>query len=128
MTAMRGLVLGVVLSLGAVHGCGDDGGGDSDGNGSAGGSLTPPTNLKATTVDGKPHLTWTDGSGEDHCMIERMDHAVSTSWMAVKGADALVINTTQFHDASAVTGKTYMYRVVGMKGESRAVSNEVTWP
>ena len=127
MKALRSLVLGLTMVLASVAACGD-GGGDDDDTGSSAGALTAPSALKATTVDGKPHLTWTDGQNEEHYMIERMDHAVSQEWVAVKGADNLVPNSAQFHDSSAESGKTYMYRVVAMKGASRAVSNEVTWP
>ena len=126
MTMLRSLVISLSLCVGASVGCGDDSDGD-DGDAS-GGALTAPTNLKATTVDGKPHLTWMDGKNEEHYMIERMDHSASSAWTVVPKAEALVPNSTQYHDASAVAGKTYMYRVVGMVGQTRAVSNEATWP
>lgn len=126
MQSLRNLAIGLALTVAAM-GCG--GGGDDGDDGSGGGSdLTAPSSLKATTVDGKPHLTWTDGDGEEHYMVERMDHSVSTEWVEVAGGNNLPLNTTQYHDASAASGKTYMYRVVGMKGQTRAVSNEVTWP
>lgn len=123
MTSLPRVLLCLSLLTGLSAGCGDDGGDESGTS-----ALTAPSNLKAATVDGKPHLTWTDGSGEEHYMIERMDHAASTDWAVVKDADNLVPNSNQFHDASAQAGKTYMYRVVAMKGDTRAVSNEVTWP
>lgn len=118
--------LGLTLALSAITACGGD---DGPEDGTAGAeALTAPTGLKAATMDGKPHLTWTDGAGEDHYMIERMDHAVSAEWVAVKDAEELVPGTNQFHDGSAQAGKTYMYRVVAMKGDVRKPSNEVTWP
>jgi hypothetical protein len=126
-------VLGIALSVLTATACGSSGDDDKKnqdgGSMSGGGALTAPTNLKVVTMDGKPHLTWTDGANEDHYMIERMDHSVSsTAWTVVMGADNLVPNSNVFHDGSAVAGKTYMYRVVAMKGQMRAVSNEVTWP
>lgn len=124
---VRGLVLSLGLTLAAAAGCGGDDGGD-DGESASTGSLTAPTNLKIATVDGKPHLTWTDGQNEEHYMIERMNHAASSEFAPVKGAENLVTNSTQYHDTSAVPGTTYMYRVVAMKGSTRAESNEVTWP
>lgn len=130
MKTLRSLVLVVGLVLVAAAGCdGDDGGDDAqkEGAGSTG-TLTAPTDLAIKTVDGKPHLTWKDGKNEDHYMIERMNHAANTEFTAVKGAENLVTNTTQFHDSSAVAGTAYMYRVVGMKGQTRAESNQVTWP
>lgn len=124
MNVLLRTALSLALGLSAITACGDDG--------SAGaaqtGAFTGPTGLKAATLDGKPHLTWTDGTGEDHYMIERMDHAASSDWVAVKDAEELVPNSNQFHDGSAVAGKSYMYRVVAMKAQVRKVSNEVTWP
>ena len=124
MTSFTRIVLCASLLFGCALGCGDDG----DDDASRASSLTAPSSLKAMTVSGKPHLTWTDGEGEEHYMLERMDHSAGGDWAVVKDADALVPNTNQFHDASAQAGTTYMYRVVAMKGEARAVSNEVTWP
>lgn len=128
MQLFRNLTIVLALTVATV-GCGGGGDdGDDDSSGGAGsGALTAPSSLKVAPVDGKPHLTWTDGSGEEHYMIERMDHAVSTEWVELSGANNLPVNTTQYHDASAASGKTYMYRVVGMKGQTRAASNEVTW-
>lgn len=100
----------------------------SDGSEGTSGALTAPANLKAVTVDGKPHLTWTDAMNEESYMIERMDHAASTDWVVVKGAEDLVPDSTQYHDASAESSKTYMYRVMAMKGNESKLSNEVTWP
>lgn len=120
------LIAKTVVALGfvaAAAACG----GDDDGGGSGG--LTAPTGLKITTVDGKPHLTWTDAMNEESYMIERMDHSVSTTeWALVRGAENLVPNTVQYHDGTAEAGKTYMYRVMAMKGEEEALSNEVAWP
>ena len=101
------------------------GGSDGDASNLA---LTAPTNLKATTVEGKPHLTWTDAKNEESYMIERMDHAVSLDWVALKGAEDLVPNSVQYHDASADPTKSYMYRVMAMKGDKSTLSNEITWP
>jgi endo-1,4-beta-D-glucanase Y len=109
------------LALAFVVACG---GGDSDSSG----DLTAPTNLKATTVEGKPHLTWTDAMNEESYMIERMDHAVSPDWVPVKGAEELVPNSVQYHDATADSAKSYMYRVMAMKGDQSKLSNEVSWP
>lgn len=123
MTLLPRFALCLSLLTSLAIGCGDDGNDSSMTS-----SLTAPSNLKAMTVDGKAHLTWTDGDGEEHYMIERMDHSASADWAAVKDADNLVPNTNQFHDVTAQAGRTYMYRVVAMKGDTRAVSNEVTWP
>ena len=125
MTVLSRTALRLALSLAAMTACGDDG---SHASAEQSAVLTAPTGLKAATLDGKPHLTWTDGAGEDHYMIERMDHAISSDWVPVKDAEELVPNSNQFHDGSAVAGKSYMYRVVAMKGDVRKVSNEVTWP
>ena len=111
----------VVLALAA--GCSsDDDGGDS------GSALTAPTDLKASTVGGKPHLTWKDSENEESYMIERMDHGAGSDWAPLKGAEELVPNTTQYHDSSADASKTYMYRVMAMKGDASKLSNEVSWP
>lgn len=127
MKLLRNLTIGLALALTTV-GCGVGGDDDDDTTGGGAGDLTPPSALKATTVDGKPHLTWTDGGGEEHYMIERMDHSAGTDWAVVKDGEDLVPNSNQFHDSSASAGTTYMYRVVAMKGDERATSNEVTWP
>ena len=119
--AVGAMSLGLALAL--TNGCG--GGNDSSDSNSA---LTAPTNLKATTVEGKPHLTWTDAMNEESYMIERMDHAVSPDWVAVKGAEDLVPNTVQYHDTTADPAKSYMYRVMAMKGDKSALSNEISWP
>ena len=120
---MRFVAIAVVLALALGAGCGDDGGGNESG------PLTAPTGLKVSTVDGKAHLTWTDALNEDSYMVERMDHSQSNpQWAVVKGAEELVPNTVQYHDASAEAGKTYMYRIMAMKGSEQALSNEVTWP
>lgn len=126
MQLLRNLAVALAFGVAAL-GCGG-GGDDGDDTSGGGGDLTAPSDLNATTVDGKPHLTWTDGEGEEHYMLERMDHSASTEWVEVPGANNLPLNTTQYHDASAASGTTYMYRVVGMTGQTRAVSNEVTWP
>jgi hypothetical protein len=112
----------MVLALAGVAGCSSDDGDDSKA------ALTAPTNLKASTVSGKPHLTWTDAANEESYMIERMDHGAGGDWEPLKGAEELVPNTTQYHDASADASKTYMYRVMAMKGSESKLSNEVTWP
>lgn len=125
MSFLSRSLLCLTLMTGFVSACGGD---DGDDGATTGGALTAPSGLKATTVDGKPHLTWTDGDGEDHYMVERMDHSAATDWAVVKDAESLVPGTNQFHDGSAKAGTTYMYRVVAMKGDSRAESNEVTWP
>jgi hypothetical protein len=91
-------------------------------------ALTAPTNLKASTVTGKPHLTWSDAENEESYMIERMDHSAGGDWAPLEGAEELVPNTTQYHDASADGANTYMYRVMAMKGSASKLSNEVTWP
>lgn len=112
----------MVVALAGFAGCGGDDGDDSKS------ALTAPTNLKASTVGGKPHLTWTDAEGEESYMIERMDHGAGGDWETLEGAEELVPNTTQYHDASAEASKTYMYRVMAMKGSESKLSNEVTWP
>lgn len=113
--------MGLTLALaGFASGCG--GGDDSDAN-----TLTAPTDLEVTEVDDGAHLTWTDGEGEEHYMIERMDHSISdATWEVLPDAEELVPNTNQYHDATVVEGTTYMYRVVAMQGETRAASNIVT--
>jgi hypothetical protein len=117
------LVVASSLFLSALSvGCGSDDGDDSKSG------LTAPSDLKASTVGGKPHLTWTDGENEDSYMIERMDHGAGSDWETLEGAEELVPNTTQYHDSSAVAGTTYMYRVMAMKGRDSKLSNEVTWP
>lgn len=133
MKLVNRLVLCVTVGLLGATGCGDDGDSATESSpgastaSTAAGGLTAPANLQISTVDGKPHLRWTDAQGEDHYMIERMDHASGSTWVAVMGADSLVFNSIQYHDASAAPGATYMYRVVAMQGQTRAVSNEVTW-
>ena len=123
MTSILRMTLCLSLLTGFAAACGDDGGDKGEAA-----ALTAPSNLKATTVDGKPHLTWGDAQGEEHYMIERMDHSAGTSWAVVKDGEELVPNSNQFHDSSAQSGTTYMYRVVAMQGDKRAASNEVTWP
>lgn len=123
MQVLRILSLGLCLSA-FTGACSSDDGDDAESSA----ALTAPANLKVSTVDGKPHLTWSDTQNEDHYMVERMDHAAGSAWVTLKNAENLVVNTTQYHDSSAVAGATYMYRIVAMKGQSRAVSNEVTWP
>ena len=61
-------------------------------------------------------------------MIDRMDDKVSSDWVTLKDAADLVPSSNQYHDTSAKTDHTYMYRVVAVRGAARAVSNEVTWP
>lgn len=114
-------VVAASIALAGV-GCSSDDGDDSKS------ALTAPTNLKASTVTGKPHLTWTDAENEESYMIERMDHSAGGEWKPLEGADELVPNTTQYHDASADVSKTYMYRVMAMKGSATKLSNEVSWP
>ena len=119
---MKRFAWALVVVLAVFGGCSSDDGDDSNG------ALTAPTNLKASTVDGKPHLTWTDAENEESYMIERMDHGAGSEWETLKGAEELVLNTTQYHDSSADASKTYMYRVMAMKGSDSKFSNEVTWP
>ena len=113
-----------ILGLALAAGCSSD---DDDG-GESGAALTAPTDLKASTVGGKPHLTWKDSENEESYMIERMDHGAGSDWETLKGAEELVPNTTQYHDSSADASKTYMYRVMAMKGDASKLSNEVSWP
>lgn len=118
---MNRFALAAVIAVAAVGvGCSDDGEDSKS-------SLTAPTNLKASTMGGKPHLTWTDAENEDSYMIERMDHSAGSDWETLEGAEELVPNTTQYHDSTADASKTYMYRVMAMKGSASKLSNEVTW-
>jgi hypothetical protein len=117
------ILVSSVVALALVGGCsGDDDGDDSKA------ALTAPRSLKASTVDGKPHLTWTDAENEESYMIERMDHGAGSDWVTVAGAEDLVPNTTQYHDTTADASKGYMYRVMAMKGNESKLSNEVSWP
>jgi hypothetical protein len=122
MKCVAGMTMGLVLAM-AVACNGDDGDDKST-------ALTAPASLKVSTVEGKPHLTWTDAANEEMYMIERMDGSMGGQghWATVQGADNLVPNTVAYHDTSADPAKTYMYRVMAMKGEEMMYSNEVSWP
>lgn len=118
------VVASSIVGLALASSCSSD---DDDGDDS-GAALTAPADLKASTVGGKPHLTWKDSENEESYMIERMDHSAGSDWETLEGAEELVPNTTQYHDSSADTSKTYMYRVMAMKDDASKLSNEVSWP
>ena len=118
------VVASSIVGLALAAGCSSD----KDDGDDSGATLTAPADLKASTVGGKPHLTWKDSENEESYMIERMDHSVGSDWETLEGAEELVPNTTQYHDSSADASRTYMYRVMAMKGDASKLSNEVSWP
>ena len=83
-----------------------------------------PSALNAALMTGQPHLTWTDNANDETGFsIERMIQGT--------GAFAEVATETfdieQYHDTSAASGKTYVYRVIAENASgASAPSNEAT--
>lgn len=110
MSACRTLLL-VTLSIAACGG-GDDG------------VPAAPSNLAVSELSGGAHLTWQDNSdNETQFMIMRKEMGSTADYTT---AASPTFNTTQYHDAPLVSGKTYMYMVMAMNdaGESEP-SNDV---
>ena len=88
----------------------------------------PPSNLQVAELEGGAHLTWKDNSdNEASFMIERMVDSGTYQALATVPFD-----TTSYHDAPLVAGKTYMYRVMaapksGGHTADTKYSNEVTF-
>lgn len=88
-----------------------------------------PTMLTSEVLTGGAHLTWKDNaSNETQFMVQRMEVGGSGGYTTVASP---TFNTTQYHDAPLVSGKTYTYMVMAMNdtGQS-APSNEtmITMP
>jgi len=95
--------------------------------------IAAPTNLTATVGATGITLTWKDNSNnEDGFMVERREGSGSWSTLTyMVNSGTVGANITTYTDTSAVTGKTYSYRVRAYTGTvlSRtfsAYSNEVT--
>ena len=97
---------------------GAGGAGGSAGMGGSGGSMgtkpNAPSMLTATPLSGGAHLTWKDNSSDEEMfMIMRKEGSGSFATSAT-----VPFNTTQYHDATTMSGKTYTYMVHAMKGDA----------
>ena len=113
MRTRQFLLLAVVLAGVACSGDADDGS-----------APTAPSSLVASLMTGQPHLTWSDNSSdEDGFSIERMVQGTG----AFAEVATETFNIEQYHDMSAASGTTYVFRVIAENAAgSSAPSNEAT--
>lgn len=96
--------------------------------GGCGGSMdkpAAPSTLTAEMLTGGVHLTWKDNSSDEtQFMVNRKQMGVDTDFKTIATP---TFNTTAYHDATVMSGKTYTYNVQAMKNDMMSdPSNEAT--